>query len=428
MAAGRMGGEERMIEPARLSVEALERSMARISSRPLLLRSPTIRFVLRPGDRALVGPGDAVLPGMPIAERTLDTAFVNVGRIAFVPIVESAQPALEGASGETDETEASAAEAARGTDVDTGRSSSLPKRRAIWHSAARPSPEPPARSGAERRSPPSPGKWWVGGVELRGRTSRRRSAPRRIAGTLLFELGGKWHAAAGERHETVESPAAGVIVEARNGIHITMRLSGIALPAAVGAGEAARGYLDVPRLTDGELWASALDVGRAGAIVVAGSRISAQGISRARAMSIRGLIAASVGQGELRDLAASEARQRASLHQLAPFGLLSFDGHQRRPMASPVLALLAPLAGRDVAIVTDPPMLVFDVDDVAVPEIAPDWVRVRSGPHAGREGRYLSPYGMYQFRLGIRLEAALVRLGDDLAPTVVPMSDLERFV
>jgi len=417
-----------MIEPARLSVEALERSMARISSRPLLLRSPTIRFVLRPGDRALVGPGDAVLPGMPIAERTLDTAFVNVGRIAFVPIVESAQPALEGASGETDETEASAAEAARGTDVDTGRSSSLPKRRAIWHSAARPSPEPPARSGAERRSPPSPGKWWVGGVELRGRTSRRRSAPRRIAGTLLFELGGKWHAAAGERHETVESPAAGVIVEARNGIHITMRLSGIALPAAVGAGEAARGYLDVPRLTDGELWASALDVGRAGAIVVAGSRISAQGISRARAMSIRGLIAASVGQGELRDLAASEARQRASLHQLAPFGLLAFDGHQRRSMASPVLALLAALAGRDVAIVTDPPMLVFDVDDVALPEIAPDWVRVRSGPHAGREGRYLGPAGMYQFRLGIRLEAAFVRLGDDLAPTIVPTSDLERFV
>jgi hypothetical protein len=417
-----------MIEPARLSVEALERSMARISSRPLLLRSPTIRFVLRPGDRALVGPGDAVLPGMPIAERTLDTAFVDVGRIAFVPIVESAQPALEGASGETDETEASAAEAARGTDVDTGRSSSLPKRRAIWHSAARPSPEPPARSGAERRSPPSPGKWWVGGVELRGRTSRRRSAPRRIAGTLLFELGGKWHAAAGERHETVESPAAGVIVEARNGIHITMRLSGIALPAAVGAGEAARGYLDVPRLTDGELWASALDVGRAGAIVVAGSRISAQGISRARAMSIRGLIAASVGQGELRDLAASEARQRASLHQLAPFGLLAFDGHQRRSMASPVLALLAALAGRDVAIVTDPPMLVFDVDDVALPEIAPDWVRVRSGPHAGREGRYLGPAGMYQFRLGIRLEAAFVRLGDDLAPTIVPTSDLERFV
>jgi hypothetical protein len=206
-----------------------------------------------------------------------------------------------------------------------------------------------------------------------------------------------------------------------------MALSGIALPAAVGAGEPARGYLDVPRLTDGELWASALDVGRAGAIVVAGSRISAQGISRARAMSIRGLIAASVGQGELRDLAASEARQRASLHPLAPFGLLAFDGHQRRPMASPVLAVLAALAGRDVAIVTDPPMLVFDVDDVALPELPPDWVRVRSGPHAGREGRYLSPAGIYQFRLGIRLEAAFVRLGDDLEPTVVPMSDLERF-
>jgi hypothetical protein len=97
-------------------------------------------------------------------------------------------------------------------------------------------------------------------------------------------------------------------------------------------------------------------------------------------------------------------------------------------MASPVLALLAALAGRDVAIVTDPPMLVFDVEDVAVPEMAPDWVRVRSGPHAGREGRYLSRAGMYQFRAGTQLDAAFVRLGDDLAPTVVPMSDLERFV
>jgi len=145
-------------------------------------------------------------------------------------------------------------------------------------------------------------------------------------------------------------------------------------------------------------------------------------------MSIRGLIAASVGQGELRDMAASEARQRASLHQLAPFGLLAFDGHQRRPMASPVLALLAALAGRDVAIVTDPPMLVFEGEGVPLPDVAPDWVRVRSGAHAGREGRYLSPAGMYRFRTGIHLDAAFVRLGDDLAPTVVPVSDLELFV
>jgi hypothetical protein len=417
-----------MIEPQRLSAADIERSMGRIASRPLLLRGPTIRFVLGPGDRALVSAGEEVLPGMPLAERTLDAAFVDAGRIEYVPAAEDTATEAPDAAGQAAGSEAD--DTARPPEAAAeGRRSAHPRRlHAIWRGTPAPEPEVVTRPGRERRMPPTPGKWWVGGVELRGRSPRRRTAPRRISGTLLFEVGGKWHAAAGERHELIESPAAGTILEARNGIHVTMVLSGIALPAAVGAGEAARGYLDVPRLTDGELWASALDVGRSGAIVVAGSRISAQGISRARAMSIRGLIAASVGQGELRDMAASEARQRASLHQLVPFGLLSFDGHQRRPIASPVLSLLAALAGRDVAIVTDPPMLVFDVDDVALPEIAPDWVRVRSGTHLGREGRYLGPAGMYRFRLGVSLEAAYVRLGDDLAPTIVPMADLERFV
>ena len=417
-----------MIEPQRLSAADIERSMRRIASRPLLLRGPTIRFVLGPGDRALVSAGEEVLPGMPLAERTLDAAFVDAGLIEYVPAAEDVAAEAPDSVGQA--TGSETGEAARPPEAAAeGRRPAQPRRlHGIWRGTPAPEPEVEPRPGRERRMPPAPGKWWVGGVELRGRSPRRRTAPRRISGTLLFEVGGRWHAAAGERHELIESPAAGTILEARNGVHVTMVLSGIALPAAVGAGEAARGYLDVPRLTDGELWASALDVGRSGAIVVAGSRISAQGISRARAMSIRGLIAASVGQGELRDMAASEARQRASLHQLAPFGLLAFDGHQRRPMASPVLALLAALAGRDVAIVTDPPMLVFDVEDVALPEIAPDWVRVRSGTHAGREGRYLGPAGMYRFRLGVGLEAAYVRLGDDLAPTIVPMADLERFV
>ncbi len=417
-----------MIERHRLSATDVERSMGRIASRPLLLRGPTIRFVLGPGDRALVSAGEEVLPGVPLAERTLDTAFVDAGRLEYVPAAEGVFAEATNSEGSGAGPEADAAPRPREAAAEGSRAAQPRRLHGIWRGTPTPEPEAVPRPARERRTPPVPGKWWVGGVELRGRTSRRRTAPRRVSGTLLFEVGGKWHAAAGERHAFIESPAAGTIIEARNGVQVTMALSGIALPAAVGAGEAARGYLDVPRLTDGELWASALDVGRSGAIVVAGSRISAQGISRARAMSIRGLIAASVGQGELRDMAASEARQRASLHQLAPFGLLSFDGHQRRPMASPVLALLAALAGRDVAIVTDPPMLVFDVEDVALPEIAPDWVRVRSGTHAGREGRYLGPAGMCRFRLGVSLEAAYVRLGDDLTPTIVPMADLERFV
>jgi hypothetical protein len=43
-------------------------------------------------------------------------------------------------------------------------------------------------------------------------------------------------------------------------------------------------------------------------------------------------------------------------------------------------------------------------------------------------GRYHSRPGINHGGAGIQLDAAFVRLGDDLAPTVVPMSDLERFV
>jgi hypothetical protein len=221
---------------------------------------------------------------------------------------------------------------------------------------------------------------------------------------------------------------AGVVREARNCVEVTIDVSGAALPGAVAAGVPSRGYLDVPRLTDGELWVTALDVARSGAVVVAGSRITAQAISRARAVSIRGLVAGSVGEGELRDLQASELRQRASLAPSVPFGLIARDGHQRRPIATPILALLAALAGREVAIVTDPPLLVFDVEEVPLPDLPPDWIRARSGPHAGREGRWLRSAGLYRFRGGIYLEAEVVRFVDEIETTTVPVSDLERFV
>ncbi len=287
--------------------------------------------------------------------------------------------------------------------------------------------DPEAQPRRNRRTPPVPGKWWVGGAERRGRPPNRKQL-NRVAGTLLFETQGRWRAAVGERHDVIESPVGGTVREARNCVGITIESVGCAIPAAIAAGEPSRGYLDVPRLTDGELWASALDVGRSGAVVVAGSRVSSQAISRARAMSIRGLIAGSVGQGELRDLAASQSRQRASLAPSVPFGLIALDGYQRRPLATPVLALLAALAGREVAIVIDPPLLVFDVADVPLPELPPDWIRVRSGIYAGREGRWLESAGARRFRSGIYLEAAVVRFADETDTTILPIADLERFV
>lgn len=145
-------------------------------------------------------------------------------------------------------------------------------------------------------------------------------------------------------------------------------------------------------------------------------------------MSIRGLVAGSVGQGELRDLEASEQRQKASLAPSVPFALIALDGYQRRPIATPILALLAALSGREVAIVTDPPLLIFDRSEVPLPELSPDWVRVRSGPHAGREGRLEGSAGLYRFRAGIHLEAAVVRFFDETDTTILPFADLERFI
>jgi hypothetical protein len=360
--------------------------LERVTERRILVARPLVRIPLGPGDRALVRVGELIEAGTPLAERTADASVMDIGKL---PGLEAAPPATNGGSADS-----------------TG---------------------PGATAPHDRRRPPAPGKWWVGGAERRGRPPAKKQL-NRVAGTLLFESHGRWRAAVGERHEVVESPVAGLVREARNTIEVAVEVMGSAIPAAIAAGEASRGYLDVPRLTDGELWASALDVGRSGAIVVAGSRVSAQAISRARAMSIRGLIAGSVGHGELRDLAASQSRQRASLVPSQPFGLIALDGYQRRPLATPVLALLAALAGREVGIVTDPPMLVFDVEEVPLPEMPVDWIRVRSGPHAGREGRWLESAGVRRFRGGIHLDAAVVRFVDETETTVLPVADLERFV
>jgi hypothetical protein len=390
--------------------------LARVAGRRVLVFKPTIRFRLGPGDRALVEPGDRVVPGMPIAERTPDASLVDVGRLP------------SGHNGKSDKSDAGPRVAADESRALVWKESRIDA--AELRARARPAmvmKSLPTTPRPERRRPPAPGKWWMGGDERRGKQGKGRPAVR-VGGTLIFETDGRWRAAAGERHEVVEAPAAGIVREARNSVGVTIEVAGAAMPGAIAAGEPSRGYLDVPRLTDGELWTTALDVGRSGAIVVAGSRLSGQAISRARAMSIRGLIAGSVGEGELRDLEASELRQKASLAPSVPFGLIALDGHGRRPIATPILALLAALAGREVAIVTDPPLLIFDVAEVPLPELPPDWIRARSGPHAGREGRWLESAGEHRFRGGLYLEGAVVRFVEDTDTTILPVMDLERFI
>ena len=253
----------------------------------------------------------------------------------------------------------------------------------------------------------------------------RRPGDRTGEGELLFEWRQRWRAAAGDMTEPVDTPMAGIVREVRAGSAITVRADGRGMRGIVALGGPTRGRLQVLAGTEGELRPGSLDVGSAGTILVVGSRIDAETLTRARAMGVRGIIVGALASKERRDYLASERRQRAALHRLPPYAVLVLDGAIRRPIASPMMAVLQALVGREVAISTDPPALLFDAPDIA-DVVAHDLVRVRGGALAGREGRWAGLLGPRRFAGGVHLEAAAVRFDD--GPTVaVPLGDLERF-
>jgi hypothetical protein len=178
--------------------------------------------------------------------------------------------------------------------------------------------------------------------------------------------------------------------------------------------------LHVLAARDGHARATEIDVGSAGAVLVAGSHIDAEAITRARAVGVRGIVVAGLGIKERRDVLASEIRGRAGVHGLPPFAILVLDGAVGRPIAGPVLALLHALEGRSVAIVNDPPALLIDDPDVRLPDAPAGIVRVTAGPLAGAEGTWAGLAGPHRFSGGVVLEAG--------RPAVaIPLGDLERF-
>jgi hypothetical protein len=207
---------------------------------------------------------------------------------------------------------------------------------------------------------------------------------------------------------------------------IVIRAEGRAIRGSEALGVPSRGRLALPHGPAGELRPGGLDVGLAGSVLVVGSRIDAEGLTRARAMGVRGIVVGGLAGKERRDFVASEARQRAALHRLPPFAVLVLDGTQRRVIAAVVMELLAALEGREVAIVTDPPGLVFN-EPLVEHELPPgDAVHIRTGPLAGRDGTWLGPAGPWRFAGGTFLEAGLVRI-DDGRVVAVALGDLERY-
>jgi hypothetical protein len=265
----------------------------------------------------------------------------------------------------------------------------------------------------------APGERWIP-----GRGGRDGQSP--PDGELLFRSGGRWRIAGGDRAEPLESPVVGVVHEVRPGAGVTIRSTANAIIGRTALAGPSWGKLEVATGPDGELRAQHVDVGMAGSIIVAGARMDAEALTRARAVGIRGVIVAALGIKEQRDFLASERRGRAAVHGLPPFGVLILDGASRRPIASPLMALLEAIEGGTVAIVGDPPCLLIDDPSVLLPTPPPDLVRVRSGPLAGAEGSWAGLAGPRRFPAGVTLEAAFVRFGGR-PPVAIPLGDLERF-
>jgi hypothetical protein len=269
--------------------------------------------------------------------------------------------------------------------------------------------------------PGTPGEQWTAAPSRRPREGEAAAE-----GELLFRSGGRWRVATGDRAEALEAPSAGVVHEVRPGSALTIRSAATAIPGRFALAGPTWGRLQIATGPDGELRAQHVDVGSAGSIIVAGARMDAEALTRARAVGIRGVIVAALGSKEQRDFAASERRGRAAVHGLPPFGILVLDGAARRPIASPLMAMLEAIEGTMVAIVGDPPALVIDDPSVRLPRPAKDLVRVRSGPLAGAEGTWAGLAGPRRFPAGVTLESAFVRFGGR-PPVAVPIGDLERF-
>jgi hypothetical protein len=255
---------------------------------------------------------------------------------------------------------------------------------------------------------------------------RHREGDATPGGELLFRSAGSWRVAGGEGAEAIEAPFAGVVHEVRSGTGVTLRSTASAIIGRSVLAGPTWGRLQIATGADGELRAQNVDVGAAGSIIVAGARIDAEALTRARAVGIRGVIVAALGIKEQRDFLASERRGRAAVHGLPSFGILVLDGAGRRSIASSMMALFEAIEGTMVAIVGDPPALVIDEPSTALPVAESGLVRVRSGPLAGAEGTWAGLAGRRRFPAGVTLEAAFVRFGGR-PPVAIPIGDLERF-
>jgi hypothetical protein len=183
----------------------------------------------------------------------------------------------------------------------------------------------------------------IPGTEWAAPPSRRHDEAVPERGELLFQSGGRWRIGTGDHHEPLEAPFAGIVRDVRPGTAIGLRSPNRAVLGREVLAGPSSGRLEVIAPRDGEVRASEIDVSGAGAILVVGAHIDAEAITRARAVGVRGIVVASLGVKERRDVLASAKRGQAAVHGLPPCILVldSASGADRRRRG-----VLEQLAGR----------------------------------------------------------------------------------
>jgi hypothetical protein len=236
------------------------------------------------------------------------------------------------------------------------------------------------------------------------------------------------------RHPTiVTSPVDGTVEVLAAGL-LALRAHGLGIAADVGWGQPVTGQLviGVPS-PDAELRASAVDIGAAGAIVVAGARLDIEALTRARAIGAAGIICGGVVGRELRQLEESDRRQRAALHASASFALIALDGYGRRPIPGNLWDMLLAAAGRKVGLIPEARLIVIGGDPEPLLDAGqrePQAVRIAAGDGLGLEGRLVGLAGPVRLPGGLYAAGGFVDLpgpDGDVVRRVVPLADLERF-
>lgn len=265
-----------------------------------------------------------------------------------------------------------------------------------------------------------------------GRRARRGPAETYRARVLEHGRDGITRLVAASGEGTVLSPLSG-FVEALVPGRLDIRAEGLAVSGQVAWGRPSGGSIVIAaEAPDAETRATNIDAGVAGAILVVGSRIDIEAISKARAIGVAAIVSGGVAGHDMRQLAESELRQRAALQGAAPFAFIALGGYGRAGIPRHLWDLLVAAAGRPAGVMAESRQLIIGGDPVPLLSAATraaGTVRVAGGERRDQEGRLVGLSGPRRWPGGAYAPGGFVEMeaADGILERVcLPLSSLER--